>query len=215
LPRWSEISRLLCTRRMDDEYDEGYWERGEGSNYQSYGDDPGWMKTAAVMNRYKVGTLLEIGCAKGFFIGHAEHYGYDAIGIDLSQWAIDHSVRPDQTFLRDITGPITWKQEFDVVCSWELLEHIPAELLPAVFANIKTAMAPGALTFHRIGMLLEGEDHASLEDDKTHVTIENREWWEARFQEQGFTRRTEIEDWFDKEFDHRDWKGRFIVCELP
>ena len=80
--------------------------------------------------------LLELGCAKGFFVEAALAAGYDAHGVDLSAAAVEAGRR------RGLMGRLSCADareigqgeapaEFDLVVAWELLEHVeqPIEFL--------------------------------------------------------------------------------------
>ncbi len=80
------------------------------------------------INKHSLPTkLLDIGCATGIFAGAAQRSGWQATGIDLSQWAIDLARQnfPDATFnqcaLADASFP---DQSFDVITMWDVLEHV-------------------------------------------------------------------------------------------
>jgi len=194
-------------------YTEGYFLRGEGSNYEDYGDDDGWNPTLdAIEDFYGMADMLEVGCATGWFGYWAVFRGWDWFGIDISEWAMAHALMVDRVNRWDIEDGLGQYHDdaFQFVVSWEMLEHIHEEKVPFVIEEMTRV---GVIQVHRIGMLLKGEDPASLEDDDTHVTIKPREWWEERFADAGVTRDPKLERHLDKKFTHRDWEGRFI-CTL-
>lgn len=74
------------------------------------------------------GCLLEVGCGTGEFVHIAETAGFDAYGVEPSEWAAIHArelgVRVEIGFLSD------WIKQFpglrpDVIAAWHVLEHIP------------------------------------------------------------------------------------------
>ena len=79
--------------RFGEEYFDGSRERG----YGGYRYDGRWVAVAKRAIEYwqlKPGDrVLDIGCAKGFFVRdlRAELPGLDAIGIDISDYAIEHA----------------------------------------------------------------------------------------------------------------------------
>lgn len=198
------------------EYGEGYWERGEGSNYVAYGDDPGWDPTARVLKWHQPGgRLLEVACSKGWFVRAAVQHGYDAHGIDLSQHAIGHpapGIGDRLTLGNAISLPYT-SQQYDVVCSWEFLEHVPEQFLLVVLEEMDRVAAPGALIVHRIGTL---DDEGALHDhmhDETHVTNKPYAWWYDLIErvQPGWRPQPEIVIEFDRMFAGRDWAGRYVA----
>lgn len=198
----------------DPRYDEDYWENGIGSNYRAYADDPGWGPTAALL-RAAVGstepypTLLEVGCAKGYFVAAAQRAGFDAIGVDPSRWALDHPAPGTEGRLYPGKAEtLTADGLHDVVCSWEVLEHIDEALVPEALTRMWARLLDGGLFVHRI--CLPGAMH---DEDATHVTVKPREWWEAYLDEQFGAHRRErwLERAFDNLFAGRDWAGRYFA----
>lgn len=203
---------------MSNPYTEGYFERGEGSNYYNYGDDPGWTPTARILRKFIPPEithpyLLELGAAKGFFMHHAHVVGFNVRGIDISEHATSHPASEwvkQYLHLGDASEPLPFDQTFDVVCSWEFLEHIPKDDMMYVLYNPVLKLKPGGLFVHRIA--LKGMDGDS---DATHVSMHNRDVWENVFDFMGLEHRPDIEEAFDQEFKDRDWAGRFFAWQRP
>lgn len=222
---------------MSNPYTEGYFERGEGSNYHNYADDPGWRVTANVLNRFMpadggedIGErwLMEIAAAKGYFLRAAREVGYDTYGVDISEYATETAVHEVECL--DITTPQdAWplsvasnKGLMNVVCSWEFLEHIEGDKIEDVLTNMAVfgesdQWASGVSLFvHRIGTTtVEG---VRQDNDITHVSNHTREkWleiideWAAKQDDFKLKRATEVEDALDAAFAGRDWAGRFFA----
>lgn len=203
----------------DNPYTRGYFEYGEGSNYHSYGDDPGWAVTAQILRRYDpklYPTLLELGSAKGYFLSAAHREGFKVVGIDISKHAVDSTVYDvegrnhhwDATRLMDFPFPV----DFDVVCSWEFFEHVEPENLLDVVADSIELVKPGGLYVHRIA-IVDGnmdEDH-----DSTHVSMHHRGEWESMFDSFGLTHEPELEKQLQTAFRGRDWADRFFAWRRP
>jgi ubiquinone/menaquinone biosynthesis C-methylase UbiE len=193
-------------------YDEGYWERGEGSNYRGYGDDPGWEDTLEVLESVAppshYPSLLEVGCAKGWFLFHAQRHGYDVHGVDVSDWALTYhapKVGPRLVAASAVALPFP-RDSFSVVCSWEVLEHLVDWEIDLALEEMERVLRPGGLMVHRICLPgLEDNDH-------THVSVLPREWWEGEFLKRGWVGQPVIEDLLDQRFAHRDWRGRFFAA---
>jgi SAM-dependent methyltransferase len=203
-----------------DMYDEGYWERGVGSNYVDYGDDPGWFPSAVLLAGLLGDTresprVFEVGAAKGWFLLHARGIGLDAWGMDISDWAVRHAelyVRPYLRVGNAAVDPIrlTGESPYDAVVSWEFLEHVPVDELAAVLANMEDAVAPGGLLLHRIGIGGMGDVHEH-EADVTHQPAQPREWWEELGRARGWEPRPDLVRSFDETFAGRDWAGRYFA----
>ncbi len=87
---------------------------------------------------------LELGCAKGFFVEAAVERGIDAWGVDFSAPAITAATQRGlgQRCLlgaADQPAPEELPQGFDLVCAWEVIEHLdePEGLLHNAFAHLR------------------------------------------------------------------------------
>ena len=208
------------TKFTSDDYGEGYWERAEGSNYRNYGDDPGWRGILCVMNQFlpAQANIIEAACSKGYFVHHARRMGHNAVGFDLSEYAISKSVVPEVTQVHDATMPWPFNSRVaDAVCGWEFLEHIYEEQVGTVIGEAIKVLKPGGTLWFKTGIVVpDSHDFAGQEDhDHTHVNMQPREYWEYQFQTFGLEPVREAESLLDAEFEHRDWKGRFFVWEKP
>lgn len=200
------------TRFTSDDFSEGYWERGEGSNYSNYADDGGWEIILDSMSGWVTGNkLLEVACAKGWFVQHALQRGYEAKGFDISEYAISSAPQPaaSNIYVADAIEPFDGS-DFDVVVAWEFLEHIPEEHIDTVLGNISASLRPGGQVWLKICIFREDTDH-----DDTHVSIFPREWWEDKMRNLGFEHIPDAEGFLDEKFIDRDWAGRFFVWRKP
>lgn len=193
--------------------------RGEGSNYVGYGDDRGWPVTARLLRQMfppdHHPALLEFGCATGWFLKAAVEEGFLVFGVDPSPWALAHPASDmadlmvlgnAQTWI-DSTGGSLSREQYDVVCSWEMLEHVEERDVEDALVSMWRCLKPGGLFVHRI-CLPGSDDH-----DHTHVTVKERQWWlnqmETRFASSN--RLAYVERMFDSQFGDRDWAGRFFA----
>jgi len=71
------------------------------------------------------GRLLDIGCGQGYFLKEAKDKGWDAYGLDISDYAARHSkkVAGVDIFLGHIHDARYEDSFFDVVTLWDVLEH--------------------------------------------------------------------------------------------
>lgn len=194
-------------------YGSGYFERGEGSNYISYGDDPGWELTVAEMRHCLPPSahVLEIGAAKGYFVRAARLGGFRCVGVDVSDYAVSQAVVEVQCC--DVTRGLDFEDgSFDAVVSWEVLEHVPEPDIAFLSEEMDRVLAPGGLQLHRIGVLIPGRE-AEFFSDKTHVTPWGRSRWAMIWS--GYHHIPSIEKAFDSRFSDRDWSGRFFAYRKP
>jgi len=99
-----------------------------------------------LIRKYESDTsLLDIGCAQGFFLYSASKAGFATKGVELSQDAAEYVKKE---FGLDVEiGPFEKLQfpenYFDVVTLWQVLEHLPQPL--TVLKEVHRILKPGGL----------------------------------------------------------------------
>jgi ubiquinone/menaquinone biosynthesis C-methylase UbiE len=76
----------------------------------------------------KPGKLLDIGCATGYLLDEAKKKGWDAYGIDLSKWALDHAREKlgiTNLFLGALKNAGYPVNYFDAIVMKDSIEHLP------------------------------------------------------------------------------------------
>src|SRR4030067_2387304 len=127
--------------------------------------------------------VLEIGCAKGFLLEALRDRGIDAVGIDISDYAISH-VRSDiKAYCSVRTAAEPFNDSYDLIVCMEVLEHLSEEEGCKVIKNICA---------HASDVIFSSNpsyDHP----DPTHQNVRPKEYWIRRFAENTFA--------LDREFD--------------
>ena len=89
------------------------------------------------------GRLLDVGAATGFFVEQARAAGWDAIGVEPSDWAAAYARNELGMDVR--TGTLEKMrfpdETFDVVTLWEVIEHLPDP--SGTLAEIRRVLKPG------------------------------------------------------------------------
>ena len=210
------------------DYQEGYWERGEGSNYHNYGDDPGWNVVLDVMEAIGVGdpgcdatiVIVEVGASKGWFGYHARRRGYDWRGFDISEYAVANHAPGVSPYLTVHNAGLDWPYESesaDIVCAWEFFEHVYDDEILFVLSEMLRVLKPGGELWLKTGIAIPS-DHpfaGQPDHDQTHVAVHDREWWESLFEMAGLEHLPQTEAALDRAFSDRDWQGRFFVWRRP
>jgi SAM-dependent methyltransferase len=145
----------------------------EGRLYRSYAEEAGarradyrkWLAWLARTTGLARGRWLDIGCATGSFLSAARDEGWDACGVDISDYCAGEArlrgldVRTGTA--RDL--PAEWRG-FDVVSMWDTVEHLadPSGDVAAAAARLR----PGGWFVASTG------DVASLA-----ARLLGRRWW--------------------------------------
>jgi SAM-dependent methyltransferase len=89
------------------------------------------------------GKLLDVGAATGFFVEQARAVGWDATGVEPSEWAAEYA--RNELGVDVQTGTLESMQfpdgAFDVVTLWEVIEHLQDPRL--TLAEIRRILRPG------------------------------------------------------------------------
>jgi SAM-dependent methyltransferase len=140
---------------------------------------------------FQIPKLLDLGCAGGGLVKDFLDAGFSAYGIDGSDYCLKNDKAewnkiPDHLFCADITKPFQMRvrlyggcynnPKFQVITAFEVLEHIHAADLPALFENIKRHLAPNGLFVASV---------ATFPDGHWHVTLEPKHWWTKTLRENG------------------------------
>lgn len=160
-------------------YNEGYFMRGEGSNYVNYSWKPELTLPMArslvdLLNIKPCDSIMDIGCARGYVCKALRELGIDAWGFDISSWAIancDPSVKDyvSQTF------PIT---PYDFFLCKDVLEHISVPELSKMVASLAALVRKSILIIVPLSHVAGGP-FVRREDsrDETHIIQWPLESW--------------------------------------
>lgn len=166
---------------MSEQYNENYYSNYCGSAYE---DSKHWTKFFGniadhIVADFQPSSVLDAGCAMGYLVEALRDRGVEAYGIDISSYAIS-KVRDDvRPFccVGSLTKPLpeSLPQHFDLVVTIEVLEHLYAvDSAKAIFNLCKITdkiiftSTPDSFT------------------DRTHLNVQQREYWARLFAEQGF-----------------------------
>jgi hypothetical protein len=139
--------------------------------------------------------VLDIGCSGGAFVKDCIDSGCLAVGLEGSDYSkkrkrAEWATIPDFLFTCDVTRDFDLflegkagereKLVFDVVTSWEVLEHIHERDLERLAGNVKKHLAPHGLWIMSIGSEDDIVDGVNL-----HQTVKPRDWWVKKFESFG------------------------------
>ncbi|MCH8004062.1 MAG: class I SAM-dependent methyltransferase [Nanoarchaeota archaeon] len=116
-----------------------------------------FIRRLNVIEKYKKpGTLLDIGCALGFFLELALKRGWKARGIEISKVAAGYAKKHQKSPVFNGTlEEVNYKKEsFDVITIFDVIEHVPNP--KKTILQIKNLLKPGgiiSITTPNIGSL--------------------------------------------------------------
>ncbi|MFZ1880433.1 MAG: methyltransferase domain-containing protein [Gaiellaceae bacterium] len=118
-------------------------------------DDPRHEWLEKVTGRLTDGArVVELGCGNGTTETAELARRFELTGVDLSDEQL-HRARervPDATFLRaDLTTVEFPDGSLDAVCAFYVLNHVPRDLLPDLFARVRRWLKPGGLFLATLG----------------------------------------------------------------
>jgi 2-polyprenyl-3-methyl-5-hydroxy-6-metoxy-1,4-benzoquinol methylase len=126
-------------------YDESYYQEGVYADY--IGERSAIRKNADrtlnELERLVQGrTLLDVGCAAGFFLEAARARGWKVRGLDVSSYASEYARRELQLDVESssVESMPNLSSKFDVVTLWDTIEHLHRPDL--ALSNIRKLMHP-------------------------------------------------------------------------
>jgi len=180
----------LPNMKQNNQFDQDYYENGikKGiSGYESYK----WIPTRSIPEAITIcenigfTSVLDFGCAKGFLVHALTLLGKEAVGVDISEYALQNCLPQvkDQLFLLD--KPLSeMGLKTDLLIAKDVLEHIPEENIDETLSEFYKICNQALL------VIPLGENDLfrikEYEIDKTHVTRKDEEWWINKIKKAGF-----------------------------
>lgn len=169
------------------DFGEDYFERGletRISLYQNYRFMPHKVFPLANMLKEVYGerkVILDYGCAKGFLVRALRLLNIVAYGYDISQYALQHAKDGVKEYLFHKKHDIP---DVTVIFGKDVLEHIEKSKIDTELSWIRTHCLEACF------VVPFGENKryriAEYGFDKTHLIIEDEEWWSQIFINNGF-----------------------------
>ena len=118
-------------------------------------DDARAVWLAKLVDRLPEGAdVLELGCGNGSAETRALAARHRLTGLDLSREQLRRARErvPGATFVHgDLASVDFAAASFDAVCAFYVLNHVPRDLLPGLFARVHTWLRPGGLFLATLG----------------------------------------------------------------
>jgi SAM-dependent methyltransferase len=172
-------------------FDEAYFTGGTKSNYQDYETeaeaaiDEAFMPSIRQYAAYarpagRPGQSLDVGCAMGFYVQRLAADGWQAHGIDISDYAIARGRARGLTTLQvGSIGDLPFDDaSFDFVTAIDVIEHLDAELAARAVAEVRRVLRPGGLTFFATPNYLDNAywnifTPGFHDPDRTHINYQS------------------------------------------
>jgi len=153
--------------------------------------------------------VLDLGCSGGGFVKDCLDDGCLAVGIEGSDFSrkyyrAEWATIPDFLFTGDIVADFEVlfesegrfeRVEFDVVTSWEVMEHIAEHDLPKVAANVRKHLRPTGLWIMSVS-----PNEEIINGMRLHQTVRPKSWWVERFEQLGFYHLEDHTRYFSTQF---------------
>ena len=176
-------------------YDKAYYVGGRKSNYVDYSSleptiEAGFMP---VVLRYAARcagrSYLDVGCAMGFYVRRLADLGWDAHGVDLSEYAVSEGLQQGIPNLRVAAAQeLPYDDEsFDYVTAIDVIEHVPPEEGQQMVDEIYRVLRRGGVTLVATPNFLTNQywniyTPSFVDNDETHVNYQSAESLHAQFE---------------------------------
>jgi cyclopropane fatty-acyl-phospholipid synthase-like methyltransferase len=125
--------RYLASDIYDNDYFEG---ASHGFGFTNYEEDKiasqeylrKYLKWIRALNRAKSEKLLDVGAANGYFVDLANKSGFSALGLEISQSAVDWAVKLERPVIQGTLETLNNGVVYDVITALDVLEHVPDPL---------------------------------------------------------------------------------------
>ena len=106
-----------------------------------------WARARMLRNKHRLvsayhptGTVLDVGCGTGEFLGHLASTGYAAQGVEPSPLARQQAVSNHGLLVVGALADIQTGRSFDIITLWHVLEHFhhPDEAIALLNKNLST-----------------------------------------------------------------------------
>ncbi|MBX3364485.1 MAG: methyltransferase domain-containing protein [Phycisphaeraceae bacterium] len=187
-------------------YDD-YWSRPDRWGSHSFADPEPIAEQ--ILSSCGGGRVLDVGCGMGLLVRTLLRKGVDAHGVDVARAPVERArmLAPGRFSNGSILALPFADQSFDTVISTDVLEHVSEADVPLALAELARVARRAA--FVRLAV--------TPDRDRTwHLTVRDRDWWEARFFEAGFSRHLLSQKVVGfEQLDDEGWQITLVMQKLP
>ena len=171
----------ISPEELAKQFDRNYfvWNgKGEAKGYRGhYADFPENLKFLEYIQSLKPASVLDVGCAYGFLVKRLNDADIPSKGIEISPFCIAMRAT-DDVQLGDVLELPFSDNEFDLVTSIELLEHIPEKHADKALEEMARVSKRGVhwIAYKEVDDLFKTKDI-------THINIKPYSWWVDKVKE--------------------------------
>ena len=177
------------TTKQEDKFNKDYFEIGTYSSYKqgydTYIEQLNYSDMVTeIITSLKPKRVLDVGCAMGRVVGMFLDNGVDAVGVDISEYAIsqaDEKIKERLKIVNLETDPIPFRAgEFDFISCLAVIEHLKNDT--NLISEISRLIKPSGTVY----LTTPPKKYKPSYHDKTHINLHEYEYWIQRFREFGF-----------------------------
>ncbi len=128
--------------------------------------------------------VLDVGCGLGYIVSALRILGVEAYGVDVSAYAVKNGLAHVREHIKegDIRQLPFKDNSFDLVTSFDVLEHIYRDDIPKAIAECTRVSSK--FQFHKIYTTENRALHKLHGTDLSHVSVFDKVWWQKLWKEQ-------------------------------
>lgn len=184
-------------------YEKEYFCGKQISNYENYECNKNHPYFKSLLNLIlkfkKKGSLLEIGCAYGYFLKHASK-NFETYGMDISKYAINKAKKISSNSKLKVGNAekdlekFIGDKKFDVIIALDVLEHLkdPEKQIKLFYKFLKKdgilffKVPNKSSLFFKIYTLIGKKKSWAGYKDETHISLLSQNGWKKILKESGF-----------------------------
>jgi SAM-dependent methyltransferase len=154
-------------------------------------------------------SILDLGCSGGGFIADCMNDGVIAVGLEGSDYSLKYGRAewgriPNNLFTCDVTKPFRISEtfqnikkdlNFNVITSFEIMEHIKTNDILNVINNVKLHLKDKGIWI----MSISSEDDL-IDGVNLHQTVESKKWWIEKFNSYGLYHQDNFLEYFNNQY---------------
>ena len=224
----------ICNEDMNNIYNHDYFERGQELGISGYSNYR-WLPEMTIpsvhcvisnlgikesrLDGRKGDTVLDFGCAKGYYVKAFRLLMVDCYGCDVSEYALSCADESVKEYLKLSTKDtiIPFDRTFDWLIAKDVLEHVQYERIDETLREF-TRKSKNQFLVIPLGWngkyVIE-----EYEFDISHIIRENTEWWFRKLKSNGlsvesfsFQFRHVKENWWGSDKEDYDIGNGFFIC---